>query len=215
MLVLDVRHLSNPALNILAGAYDRFCQEELGPIAQLNLDHARRQIDDIISEVLGVPKVDPIRELLGREPGLTARDIVPRTVQTTFPSARTRTTMEPLYCSPIQLIKSRCRVAGPLRKQSRHEIGFPVVPILGPGNRESRHAFLLPRSLVWCSGGWLHGSGGSGCEIWARLRRGLCFSGNGWFGIREAEASHSLRVAIAVSHPFAKDAKGWGTLWPR
>lgn len=81
MLVLDVRHLPKGALDALAGAYDDLCHKELGPIAKLNTDHIRRQIDDKISEVLGVPKVDPIRELLAREPGLTARDIMPRIVQ--------------------------------------------------------------------------------------------------------------------------------------
>jgi len=85
MLVLDVRHLSKPALNTLAAAYDDVCREELSPIAQLNTDAIRRQIDDILSKVLRVPKVDPIRELLAREPGLTARDIMPRIVQSDFP----------------------------------------------------------------------------------------------------------------------------------
>jgi hypothetical protein len=78
MLVLDVRHLPKGALDALAGAYDDLCHKELGPIAQLNTDLIRRQIDDKISKVLGVPKVDPIRELLAREPGLTAHDIAPR-----------------------------------------------------------------------------------------------------------------------------------------
>lgn len=81
MLVLDVRQLPKNALNALAAAYDELCHKDLGPIAQLNTDHVRRQVDDIISEVLGVPNVGPIRDLLAREPGLTARDIVPRTRQ--------------------------------------------------------------------------------------------------------------------------------------
>jgi hypothetical protein len=85
MLVLDVRHLSKSALTALAESYDSLCHEELGPIAQLNTDQIRKQIDDQISKVLRIPKVDPIRELLAREPGLTAHDITPRRVQTDLP----------------------------------------------------------------------------------------------------------------------------------
>ena len=81
MLVLDVRLLSEGALTTLAKAYDELCKKELAPIAQLDSDRVRRQFDDKLSGVLKPPKLGPIRELLAREPGLTARDIAPRKTQ--------------------------------------------------------------------------------------------------------------------------------------
>ena len=39
------------------------------------------EFDDALSTVLGIPSLGPIRELLAREPGLTARDIAPQRTQ--------------------------------------------------------------------------------------------------------------------------------------
>jgi hypothetical protein len=46
--------------------------------AQLDKDAVRIQIDDAISKVLSLPSLTPVRELLAREPGLSAVEINPR-----------------------------------------------------------------------------------------------------------------------------------------
>jgi hypothetical protein len=77
MPVLDVRELTATDLKILSEAYDQISHHELAPIAQLDKDPVRRQIDEALGKVLGLPDLSPVRELLAREPGLTARDIAP------------------------------------------------------------------------------------------------------------------------------------------
>jgi hypothetical protein len=87
MPVLDVRALTPAKLNVLADAYDRLSEREMAPIAQLDRDQVRQEIDAILGKVLGLPDLSAVRELLAREPGLTARDIVPR--RTSAANART------------------------------------------------------------------------------------------------------------------------------
>ncbi|MEK7716987.1 MAG: hypothetical protein AAB322_04450, partial [Pseudomonadota bacterium] len=72
---------SEPAAGQLAAACDRLANENLDALARLDSDPIRRQIDDALTQALGIPDLAPIRELLAREPGLTARDIVPRPSQ--------------------------------------------------------------------------------------------------------------------------------------
>lgn len=81
MPVLDVRALSSQQLLILANSYDSLSTQNLEPLAKLTSDPVRYQIDVAISNTLGIPDPSFIRELLDREPGLTARDIAPRTVK--------------------------------------------------------------------------------------------------------------------------------------
>jgi hypothetical protein len=78
MPVLDVRGLSSQQLTELASQYDMLSRRSLEPLAHLKDDPVRLQIDAAISRVLGVPDVPFIRELLDREPGLSAADISPR-----------------------------------------------------------------------------------------------------------------------------------------
>jgi len=78
MPVLDVLSLDSSALTTLAGAYEHLAAKELLPIAQLDKDMARCGIDDVLCEVLGIPNIRFVRELLAREPGLSAVDIVAR-----------------------------------------------------------------------------------------------------------------------------------------
>lgn len=74
MPVLDVRGLSDATLDGLAAAYDRLADKELQPIAMLDTDRVRGEIDSTLTEALGTPGVAALRELLAREPGLTAHD---------------------------------------------------------------------------------------------------------------------------------------------
>jgi len=77
MPVLDVRQLSKAKLATLAKVYEVFAKKELGPIAQLDADKVRQEIDAAICKVLGLPDLGTIRVLLSREPGLSAQDIAP------------------------------------------------------------------------------------------------------------------------------------------
>jgi len=81
MPVLDVTALSEDQITALAAAYDELASEQLEALAKLDHDPNRRRIDDALSNTLGLPSLAPIRELLAREPGLTARDIAPRQMQ--------------------------------------------------------------------------------------------------------------------------------------
>lgn len=78
MPVLDVRALDASQLKILADAYDSLSVKELAPIAQLNDDPIRQAIDAALCRVLDLPDLSSVRELLAREPGLTAKDINPQ-----------------------------------------------------------------------------------------------------------------------------------------
>ena len=78
MPALDVRALTEKQLSLLSKAYDPVADKELLPLAQLDKDETRHQIDDALSKVLGLPSLAPMQELLAREPGLSAADISPR-----------------------------------------------------------------------------------------------------------------------------------------
>jgi hypothetical protein len=54
---------------------------ELAPIAQCDVDDVRKSIDGIIEKALGLPSIHSLRELLVREPGLSAQDINPQATQ--------------------------------------------------------------------------------------------------------------------------------------
>jgi hypothetical protein len=75
MPVLDVRKLSKKQIEKLAKAYYELADEELQPLAQLDQDKTRGKIDKALCKALGFPDLSPIRELLAREPGLSAQDI--------------------------------------------------------------------------------------------------------------------------------------------
>lgn len=81
MRVLDVKALPTAKVKALAAAYDRLSVRELAPIAQLDTDPVRQEIDAKLCKALELPDLAPVRELLAREPGLTARDITSRPAQ--------------------------------------------------------------------------------------------------------------------------------------
>lgn len=77
MPVLDVRALSNDQVCALAGAYDKLSGKTLLPVAQLNSDTVRQEIDSIIAKQMKLPDLTAVQELLAREPGFSAHDINP------------------------------------------------------------------------------------------------------------------------------------------
>ena len=82
MPILDVRALNDTQLASLAQAYDTLATRQLAPLAQLDADPTRRAIDDALALALGLPSIQPIRALLAREPGLSAREITTSSWQT-------------------------------------------------------------------------------------------------------------------------------------
>ena len=80
MPILDVRSLTSEQLSTLAENYAALSKEGLAPLAQLKTDSVRCRIDDAISSSLNLPNLAFVRELLEREPGLSAKDIAPRTI---------------------------------------------------------------------------------------------------------------------------------------
>ena len=71
MPVLDVRNLTQEQTASLSATYDLVSKKTLLPLAQLDSDSTRIHIDEALCEVLSLPSLGPIRELLVREPGLT------------------------------------------------------------------------------------------------------------------------------------------------
>lgn len=76
MPVLDIRNLKKSQLKNLADSYDKLSIEGLMPLAQLDVDPVRKEIDAAICKALGIPTLKVIRELLVREPGLTGQVFV-------------------------------------------------------------------------------------------------------------------------------------------
>ena len=68
MPVLDVRALRDDQVMTLATAYDALGNRELQALAKLDVDPARRAIDDALSAAL---ELTPLRTMLADEPGLT------------------------------------------------------------------------------------------------------------------------------------------------
>jgi len=81
MPVLDVRDVKPEHIKMLERTYEAVAEMELLPLAQLDKDPVRQRIDESLAKVLGLPSLAPVRELLAREPGLTALEINPRQVQ--------------------------------------------------------------------------------------------------------------------------------------
>ncbi len=75
MPVLDVRQLDDKQLKKLAKLYDKLKNKELQAIAKLHQDKVRKTIDDAFSEILQLPNLTSLRELLAREPGLSGESL--------------------------------------------------------------------------------------------------------------------------------------------
>jgi hypothetical protein len=68
MPVLDCSKLSPESLSKLETAFDEIGDGALLPLPQMGSDPIREKIDKAISEVLGLPDLNPLRGLLAQEP---------------------------------------------------------------------------------------------------------------------------------------------------
>jgi hypothetical protein len=75
MPVLDLWRLSEAQIMKLADTYDSIGDEALRPLPEMAEDPIRKVIDDSISEVLGLPALDRLREALAREPVISLRQL--------------------------------------------------------------------------------------------------------------------------------------------
>jgi len=66
---LDVRALTAPQITELANAYDRLSEVELLPLARLDVDSVRHEIDEAISSVMAFPPLSMMRQMFALEPG--------------------------------------------------------------------------------------------------------------------------------------------------
>jgi len=68
MPVLDPWNLPRAGLSKLAAAYDQVADNSLLTLAEIDGDTTRRAIDESLGEVLGLPDLSILRDLLAREP---------------------------------------------------------------------------------------------------------------------------------------------------
>ncbi len=75
MPVLNVKKLHEDQLAALSNAYDQLATQDLKPIAQLDMDATRKNIDEALCNALELPELSGLRALLAREPGLTGKPL--------------------------------------------------------------------------------------------------------------------------------------------
>jgi len=75
MLVLDVKSLRDGQLDILNSEFEAIAHEPLLPFPQMKTDQIRKRIDDAISKALDLPDLTSARELIGREPIVTLKEV--------------------------------------------------------------------------------------------------------------------------------------------
>lgn len=85
MPVLDVRALTTEQCERLARTYDDVSRKDLQALAKLDDDPVRQQIDDAISETLGLSELSYLRKLMAREPGLSGKPILPQDAKANQP----------------------------------------------------------------------------------------------------------------------------------
>lgn len=73
--VLDVNQLTQQQLTDLANTFNKLANQTLQPLSQIDKDPFRKEIDDAISKVLGLPDLTLLRSQLAREPLLTSQPL--------------------------------------------------------------------------------------------------------------------------------------------
>ena len=75
MPVIDVTRISQNKLKKISKFYGYVASKELEPISQLDIDGVRREIDEFLGSIFDLPDLSSLRELLAREPGISAKPI--------------------------------------------------------------------------------------------------------------------------------------------
>ena len=75
MQVLDVRQIDQQKLKRLENVFEAVANQHLQPVSKLDIDPVRIRIDEAICAELDIPDISAIRQLLAREPSLSAEKI--------------------------------------------------------------------------------------------------------------------------------------------
>ena len=75
LLVLDVLSLDENNRKRLADAYDEYARTPLLPLSQLDQDPVRALMDGAVARALNLPSLEPLRQLLSREPIVSDRPL--------------------------------------------------------------------------------------------------------------------------------------------
>ena len=73
--VLDIASLSKKQIDLLCSRFPLISNGSLKPLPYIEEDGVRAEIDDLFSEVLGLPDLRPLREMLAREPVICLRSL--------------------------------------------------------------------------------------------------------------------------------------------
>lgn len=71
--VLDARAVTPEQLQALASLFDSMIEDEFQRLPAMADCSARRRLDDGLSQILGLPNLDPLRRLLASEPVVSNR----------------------------------------------------------------------------------------------------------------------------------------------
>lgn len=75
MPVINVRSLSDKKLETVSKFYEDVDSKEMKAISQLASDNTRKRIDEFLGEIFDFPDLGSLRELLAREPGISAKPV--------------------------------------------------------------------------------------------------------------------------------------------
>ena len=71
--VLDVRELSEEQMQQFSDLYDEIAEMEFERLPAMAHCPARKELDDGLSRILGLPDLAPLRELLATEPVVSGK----------------------------------------------------------------------------------------------------------------------------------------------
>ncbi len=73
--VLDSHRLTTGQIERLVNTYDLVASNELLPLSHMMEDASRQIIDDVIAEILELPRLDSLRQSLAQEPVICGRPL--------------------------------------------------------------------------------------------------------------------------------------------
>jgi hypothetical protein len=75
--VLDLDSLNDKQLSILDNLWTQVQNSDLSPFPEISRDIVRKNIDDAFSQILGIPSLDELRNMLSREPMIAMQCLSP------------------------------------------------------------------------------------------------------------------------------------------
>jgi hypothetical protein len=72
LMILDLRTLDSYQSRLLDNLWNQIRDKTLLPCGKMDVDDNRKLIDNTLSEILGMPTIDPLRMMLRNEPMMSA-----------------------------------------------------------------------------------------------------------------------------------------------